>query len=203
MSGNPAVDVADTLFPAMCRAVVVNPDKVQVTVKHGRASSSVSVSPHPDEAGNVIGKRGRTVKALNTIARAAGDRHQWPITFGVETPPGDNPQNKDRGVIPWKKWDAEAMESLLLSTLSSFLYWKPELTVLVETPRRTSWEVVLDDSEPVAKVDDDAVAAALDAIFGAIGKLHGKTISIAYVRRGTATKQPATAAGRFAKEKAA
>jgi predicted RNA-binding protein YlqC (UPF0109 family) len=209
MKLNPAIKIAETLFPALCNAVVVDPDKIKFRITHGAASSSVSVTPEPEEAGNLIGKSGRTFKAFETLARIIGDRHQHPILFGVETDIGKNPAHKDRGQVDEKEWHPKTVDAMLCSTLSAFLHYTPEVRVLNDSRRRTTWEVLLDEEEPLCSVADSAVAAALDTIFSAIAKLYGKTVSIAYIRRGAGATpesnrqvdiQPASADGRYAKQ---
>ena len=56
----------------LARALVDEPDAVEVTEVEGDRSVILQLKVAPDDMGKVIGKRGRTVKALRTVVRAAG-----------------------------------------------------------------------------------------------------------------------------------
>ena len=205
--------IAETLFPALVRAVVVFPDSVKISVGHGSASSIVTVTPDESEAGNCIGRNGRIVKAFILLSKLVSARHDHTITYAVDTPPGDNPPNKDRGRIDASHWNSAACDGLLESTLSAYLFHPAEVNKLVDTKRRTAYEVVLNPSEPEpASISmdgkdkkplfgDEAVAEALTVIFDAVGRIHGRVLQVAYVRKEAAPEpQPTRADGRYVKE---
>lgn len=56
------------------RALVDDPDSVEVSVVEGEKSVIYQVKVAPDDLGKVIGKQGRIIQALRTIVRAAGVR---------------------------------------------------------------------------------------------------------------------------------
>jgi hypothetical protein len=56
------------------QALVDEPDAVEVTEVAGERSMMLQLRVAPDDMGKVIGKRGRTVKALRSLVRAAGSR---------------------------------------------------------------------------------------------------------------------------------
>jgi uncharacterized protein len=56
----------------VARQLVDNPDDVRVEVDDDRRETLLELYVHPDDLGKVIGKRGRTAKALRTLVRAAG-----------------------------------------------------------------------------------------------------------------------------------
>lgn len=59
--------LADTL-EHLVRGIVDNPDDVQVTSKSMRGGGEMlEVRVHPDDLGRVIGRAGRTARALRTI----------------------------------------------------------------------------------------------------------------------------------------
>lgn len=66
----------------LARALVDEPDAVQVNEIEGDGSVILQLKVAPDDMGKVIGKRGRTVKALRTVVRAAGSRQD--LTTMVE-----------------------------------------------------------------------------------------------------------------------
>lgn len=58
----------------VARALVDDPDAVEVTEVAGESSVILQLKVAPDDMGKVIGKRGRTVKAIRSVVRAAGSR---------------------------------------------------------------------------------------------------------------------------------
>jgi predicted RNA-binding protein YlqC (UPF0109 family) len=58
----------------LARALVDEPDAVDVTEVAGERSMILQLRVAPDDMGKVIGKRGRTVKAIRSLVRAAGSR---------------------------------------------------------------------------------------------------------------------------------
>jgi predicted RNA-binding protein YlqC (UPF0109 family) len=55
--------------------LVDNPDDVTITEVESESGGLIlEVSVHPDDMGKIIGKRGRIIHSLRTLARAAGQR---------------------------------------------------------------------------------------------------------------------------------
>ena len=59
----------------LVRGIVDSPDDVSVRSREGRRGQILEVRVHPDDLGRVIGRSGRTAKALRTVvtALAPGD----------------------------------------------------------------------------------------------------------------------------------
>ncbi|WP_029068770.1 RNA-binding protein [Jonesia quinghaiensis] len=58
----------------LVRGIVDNPDDVTVRAKHLRRGELLEVRVHPEDLGRVIGRSGRTARALRTVVGAlAGD----------------------------------------------------------------------------------------------------------------------------------
>jgi len=60
---------------ALChlvKGIVDNPDDVTVTDLNGRRGRTLEVRVHPEDLGRVIGRNGRTAKALRTVIVALG-----------------------------------------------------------------------------------------------------------------------------------
>lgn len=86
MSGNmpAAMDVAsdrvaDLVEYIVC-GLVQDQDSVSLDVTDDENGALIEVSCAADDAGRIIGKRGRTIKAIRTLARALGQR----VGVGVE-----------------------------------------------------------------------------------------------------------------------
>ena len=60
------------LVEMIAKALVDNPDKVQVSQLEGEQTSILELKVDPDDLGKVIGKQGRTARAIRVILGAAG-----------------------------------------------------------------------------------------------------------------------------------
>jgi predicted RNA-binding protein YlqC (UPF0109 family) len=54
----------------LVRGIVDNPDDVRVAARAQRRGDLLEVRVHPDDLGRVIGRGGRTAKALRTVVGA-------------------------------------------------------------------------------------------------------------------------------------
>lgn len=58
----------------LVRGIVDNPDEVTVDLVTGRRGRTIEVRVHPEDLGRVIGRAGRTAKALRTVTTAIGGK---------------------------------------------------------------------------------------------------------------------------------
>lgn len=58
----------------LVRGIVEHPDDVRVDRKRGRRGDTLEIRVHPDDLGKVIGRAGRTAKALRTIVGSVGGK---------------------------------------------------------------------------------------------------------------------------------
>ena len=58
----------------LVRAVVDEPDGVEVDVENRRGKTTIEVHVAPGDMGRVIGKRGRVAQSIRTVVRAAAAR---------------------------------------------------------------------------------------------------------------------------------
>ena len=58
----------------LVRGIVEHPDEVQVDLRTQRRGRVLEVRVHPDDLGKVIGRGGRTARALRTVMTALGGR---------------------------------------------------------------------------------------------------------------------------------
>ncbi len=72
----PEPDVLEEALEHLVRGIVAHPDDVRVASRMLRRSNVLEVRVHPDDLGKVIGRGGRTARALRTvISSLAGNRH--------------------------------------------------------------------------------------------------------------------------------
>ena len=60
------------LVETVARALVDHPQDVQVRAVDSPQGTVIELRVHPDDLGKVIGRQGRTAKALRTLLGAAG-----------------------------------------------------------------------------------------------------------------------------------
>jgi len=60
------------LLVAISQALVDHPDQVQVTEVVGEQTTVLELKVDPEDLGKVIGKQGRTARAIRTILNASG-----------------------------------------------------------------------------------------------------------------------------------
>jgi predicted RNA-binding protein YlqC (UPF0109 family) len=58
----------------LVKGIVENPDEVRVRMVDGRRGQRLEVRVHPDDLGTVIGRGGRTAKALRQVITSIGGR---------------------------------------------------------------------------------------------------------------------------------
>ncbi|HJX07706.1 MAG TPA: KH domain-containing protein [Actinomycetota bacterium] len=64
------------LVEFLCGELVDDPDAVQVTESFDERGPTYHVTVGPGELGKVIGRGGRTAKAIRTVVRAAASRQR-------------------------------------------------------------------------------------------------------------------------------
>ena len=69
-------DVLEDALDHLVRGIVAYPDDVRVVNRMLRRGNVLEVRVHPDDLGKVIGRGGRTARALRTvIGSLAGNKH--------------------------------------------------------------------------------------------------------------------------------
>jgi predicted RNA-binding protein YlqC (UPF0109 family) len=66
--------VLEEVLEHLVKGIVDNPDEVQVASKTLRRGRVLEVRVHPEDLGKVIGRNGRTARALRTVVGALGGR---------------------------------------------------------------------------------------------------------------------------------
>ena len=60
----------DEALEHLVKGIVDYPEEVVITERDGRRGTTLEVRVHPDDIGKVIGRNGRTAKALRTVVSA-------------------------------------------------------------------------------------------------------------------------------------
>ena len=65
------------LVEYIARALVDHPEDVSVRVVEGERTKVLELKVHPEDMGQVIGKQGRTAKAMRTLLSAAATKEKF------------------------------------------------------------------------------------------------------------------------------
>jgi uncharacterized protein len=71
------------LVEVIAKALVDNPDQVQVNSIEGQQVTVLELKVHPIDLGKVIGRLGRTAKSIRTILGAAGMKLKKRVTLEI------------------------------------------------------------------------------------------------------------------------
>lgn len=71
------------LIESVARALADSPNRVTVTEAEHRGTTLVEVTVAPTDAGKLIGRQGRTIAAMRTLAGIAGEKIGKTITLEV------------------------------------------------------------------------------------------------------------------------
>lgn len=71
------------LVEAIAKALVDNPDEVKVRAVEGEQVTVLEIRVHPTDLGKVIGRQGRTAKAIRTLLGAAGTKLRKRFTLEI------------------------------------------------------------------------------------------------------------------------
>src|SRR3989338_4825186 len=90
-------ELADrTFLEYVVKSLVDNPDDVKVDRKVDEMGVLLTLKVNPANMGQVIGRSGNTAKALRTLLRVVGMKHNARVTLKIEEPEGGRgPQKKD------------------------------------------------------------------------------------------------------------
>lgn len=76
---DPNTDISG-LVAELITPLVEFPDEVEVaSVETEDGATLIEVRVNPEDVGRVIGRQGRVIKAIRTLSRAAGSRHDMNI----------------------------------------------------------------------------------------------------------------------------
>ena len=73
----------DEALEHLVKGIVEHPDDVHVRDKTLRRGRVLEVRVHPDDLGKVIGRQGRTARAMRTLLAAAGQKSRRRYTLDI------------------------------------------------------------------------------------------------------------------------
>lgn len=82
-SAEEAAERVRDLVDYIARALVDDPDGVEVTTIEGDRTLVVELAVEPDDLGKVIGREGRTARAIRTLLAASSARHHRRVLLEI------------------------------------------------------------------------------------------------------------------------
>lgn len=76
------------------KGLVDNPDKVKVSRVVDEMGVLLTLDLHPDDMGKVIGRSGNTAKAIRTLLRVVGMKHNARVNLKINEPEGGTGGNR-------------------------------------------------------------------------------------------------------------
>lgn len=71
------------LIERIVKQIVTKPDEVKVEEKEEKETTILQIFPAKEDMGLLIGKRGRVINALTSIARAAAGQYKRKVTIDI------------------------------------------------------------------------------------------------------------------------
>lgn len=71
------------LVEIIAKALVADPDKVNVTVASDNDTTVYELHVAPEDMGKIIGKQGRIAKAIRTVVKAAATRENHKVMVEI------------------------------------------------------------------------------------------------------------------------
>ncbi len=72
------------LVEILAKALVDNPDQVNVTQTEGERTVDISLRVAPEDMGKVIGKQGKIAKAIRTVVKAAAAKDGRRVNVDID-----------------------------------------------------------------------------------------------------------------------
>ena len=89
-----AKDAADQEFLEFTiKSMVDHPNDVKVTRSVDEMGVLLTLKVNPEDMGQIIGRQGSTAKAIRTLLRVIGAKHNARINFKIEEPEGGRVQS--------------------------------------------------------------------------------------------------------------
>jgi predicted RNA-binding protein YlqC (UPF0109 family) len=80
------------------KALVDNPDAVIITRTVDEMGVLLTLTVHPDDMGKIIGRDGNIAKALRTLLRVVGMKHNARVNLKINEPAGGKRESEIRSV---------------------------------------------------------------------------------------------------------
>ena len=90
IQSEPSSDLSSKKSPDVKMVAESNPDKVKVERKVDEMGVLITLSVDPSDMGKIIGKEGRTAKAIRTLLRVVGAKRKARVNLKIYEPEGSH-----------------------------------------------------------------------------------------------------------------
>jgi uncharacterized protein len=97
---------------ALVKALVDNPESVRINRTVDEMGVLLTLDVHADDMGKIIGRSGNTAKAIRTLLRVVGMKHDARVNLKINEPEGGKGMTRDMS-------DAMEDEGMVTSTVKS------------------------------------------------------------------------------------
>ncbi len=81
--------IADQEFlESLVKAIVDHPDDVKIDRKVDEMGVLLTLKVHPEDMGQVVGRQGATAKAIRSLLRIVGIKHNARVNLKIDEPEG-------------------------------------------------------------------------------------------------------------------
>ena len=87
------------------KGLVEHPEAVKVTRTVDEMGVLLMLDLHADDMGKVIGRSGNTAKAIRTLLRVVGMKHNARVNLKINEPPGGMRDQAPSGGVAAQGWD--------------------------------------------------------------------------------------------------
>jgi predicted RNA-binding protein YlqC (UPF0109 family) len=87
------------------KGLVEHPDEVKIGRTVDEMGVLLTLDLHPDDMGKVIGRSGNTAKAIRTLLRVVGMKHNARVNLKINEPAGGRAGTADAGGAAAQGWD--------------------------------------------------------------------------------------------------
>lgn len=154
--------------------------ETSATVLTEKGCVEVDTRAHKEDHGKILGKGGRTFKALQTVLGLIGYRAKFPVRLNfLQSPIHGELSTFMPPMTPAENWKSDELQALLVRVLKFLLAFPYKLEAIEnEIEKTTTFVLTIDDREqlPLASVE---LVKSLSTIFNAIGNAKGRHVTIA------------------------
>ena len=82
---------------SLVKALVDNPDSVRINRTVDEMGVLLTLDVHADDMGKIIGRSGNTAKAIRTLLRVVGMKHDARVNLKINEPEGGKGKSREMG----------------------------------------------------------------------------------------------------------
>jgi hypothetical protein len=100
MKKDMAKNIDQDFVEYIIKSIVDHPDEVKTDRKIDEMGVLLTLKVNPEDMGQVIGRQGSTARAIRTLLRVIGAKHNARVNFKIEEPEGGRVPRREAGEGP-------------------------------------------------------------------------------------------------------